>query len=96
MIISFGDKTTSDFFHGIKSRNSRRIPNQIQEVALYKLDVINAAQALDDLKSPPGNRLEALSGDLKEFYSIRINSQWRIIFKWIQNNASEVQIVDYH
>lgn len=96
MIISFGDKTTSDFFNGIQSRNSRKIPNQIQEVALYKLDVINAAQALGDLKSPPGNRLEALRGDLKGFYGIRINNQWRIIFKWVQNNASEVQIVDYH
>ena len=96
MIISFGDRATSDLFHGIRGRNSRRIPNQIQEVALYKLDVINSAQVLDDLKSPPGNRLEALRGDLRGFYSIRINNQWRIIFKWVQNNASDVQIVDYH
>lgn len=96
MIISFGDKATSDLFHGIRSRNSRRIPNQVQEAALYKLDVINSAQLLDDLKSPPGNRLEALKGDLKGFYSIRINNQWRIIFKWVQNNASDIQIVDYH
>ena len=96
MIISFGDKATSELFHGIQSRNSRRIPNQIQEVALYKLDLINSAQVLDDLNSPPGNRLEALKADLKGFYSIRINSQWRIVFKWAQNNASEVQIIDYH
>lgn len=65
-------------------------------MALYKLDVINSAQVLDDLKSPPRNRLEALKGDLKGFYSIRINNQWRIIFKWIHNNASDVQIIDYH
>lgn len=84
------------FFHGIQGRYSRNIPNQIQTVALYKLDILNAAQALDDLRSPPGNRLEALKGELKGFYSIRINNQWRIIFKWEQNNASEVQIVDYH
>ena len=96
MITSFGDKATSDLFNGIQSRQSRRLPNQIRETALYKLDVINAAQALDDLRSPPGNRLEALRGELKGFYSIRINNQWRIIFKWSENNASDVQIIDYH
>lgn len=96
MITSFGDRKTSDLFNGIESRHSRRLPNQIHEIALYKLDVINAAQALDDLRSPPGNRLEPLRGELKGFYSIRVNKQWRIIFKWIEHNASDVQIVDYH
>lgn len=72
MIVSFGDKATSDLFHGISSNKARKLPNQIHELALYKLDIINAAQNLDDLKSPPGNRLEPLKGDLKGFHSIRI------------------------
>lgn len=66
------------------------------ESALYKLDVLNAAQSLHDLRSPPGNRLEALRGDLTGFHSIRINSQWRIIFKWEASEAHDVQIIDYH
>lgn len=96
MIVSFGDKTTSDLFNGISSRKARQIPVQIHEAAIYKLDIINAAQTLDDLKSPPGNRLEPLKGDLKGFHSIRINNQWRIIFRWKANAAHDVQIVDYH
>ena len=96
MITSFGDKGTSDLFHGILSRRARKLPSQIHKFALYKLDVLNAAQVLDDLRSPPGNRLEPLKGELKGFYSIRINSQWRIIFRWAEGSASDVQIVDYH
>jgi len=72
------------------------LPPQIKETALYKLDVLNAAQSLEDLKSPPGNRLEALKGDLVGFHSIRINNQWRIAFKWHESNADDVQIIDYH
>ena len=96
MISSFGDQATSDLFHGISSRKVRKVPVQIHEMALYKLDIINGAQSLDDLKSPPGNRLEPLKGDLKGFYSLRINNQWRIIFRWIDTTAHEVRIVDYH
>ena len=96
MIISFGDKSTADLFHGISSRNARKIPSQIHELALYKLDVLNAAQIIDDLRSPPGNRLELLKGGLKGFHSIRINSQWRIVFRWVQNSALDVQVMDYH
>ena len=96
MIISFGDKATSDLFNGVSSRWARKLPNQMHELALYKLDVINAAQNLDDLKSPPGNRLELLKGDLDGFHRIRINSQWRIVFRWDSNAAHDVQIVDYH
>ncbi len=96
VIVSFGDKTTSDLFHGVSSRHVRKLPNQIHEFALYKLDVLNAAQELDDLRSPPGNRLESLRGDLKGFRSIRINSQWRIVFRWNANAAHDVQIMDYH
>ena len=96
MITSFGNKGTSDLFHGISSRYARKLPGQIHELALYKLDVLNAAQALDDLRSPPGNRLETLKGQLKGFCSIRINSQWRIIFRWVESSATDVQILDYH
>ncbi len=96
MIVSFGNRATSDFFHGISSSRARRILNQIKDLALYKLDILNAAQSLDDLKSPPGNTLEALRGDLAGFHSIRINNQWRIVFKWQDASAHDVQIVDYH
>jgi len=96
VITSFGDKGTSDIFHGISSRHARKLPSQIHVLSLYKLDVLNAAQVLDDLRAPPGNRLEPLRGELKGFYSIRINSQWRIIFRWAEGIATDVQIVDYH
>ena len=96
MIDSFGDRATSDFFHSISSRYARSIPTQIKESATYKLDVLNAAQGLKDLRYPPGNRLEPLKGNLSGFYSIRINSQWRIVFRWDSGNAYDVQIVDYH
>ena len=72
------------------------MPKQIKESALYKLDLINAAQSLEDLKSPPGNRLEPLKGNLVGFHSIRINNQWRIVFRWQDSNAHDVQIIDYH
>jgi len=96
MIVSFADKATSDLFHGISSRKACQLPNQIHELALYKLDVLNAAQNLDDLKSPPGNRLESLKGDLKGSHSIRINNQWRVVFRWQANAAHDVRILDYH
>jgi len=96
MITSFGNKGTSDLFHGIPSRYARKLPGQIHELALYKLDVLNAAQALDDMRSPPGNRLKTLKSELKGFYSICINSQWRIIFRWVESSATDVQILEYH
>lgn len=96
MIKTFGDRATSDLFHGISSRYARKLPVQIHELALYKLDILNTAQVLDDLRSPPGNRLEPLRGGLKGFYSIRINSQWRIIFCWAGSSVTDVKIVDYH
>ncbi len=96
MIESFAGRATSDFFHGVNSSRARRIPSQIKEVALYKLDVLNAAQNLDDLRSPPGNRLEALRGDFSGKHSIRINGQWRIVFRWQGSNVHDVEIVDYH
>jgi proteic killer suppression protein len=96
MIISFGNKATEALFNGIHSKNTRHLPSNINAVTFRKLDMINAALSVEDLKSPPGNRLEQLSGDLKGFYSIRINSQFRLIFKFAQGNASEVSIIDYH
>lgn len=96
MIISFGDKSTADLFNGINSREARKIPSEITKKALNKLDILNAVETLEELKSPPGNRLEALKGNLRGFYSIRINSQWRIIFQWHNGNVSQVQIIDYH
>ena len=96
MIKSFGNKATSDLFHGSMSSKVRMLPAEIQKPAVYKLDILNAATSLDDLRSPPGNRLEALRGDYKGFYSIRINSQWRIVFRWQDRDAHDVAIVDYH
>lgn len=93
MIVSFGDRETEKIWQG---ERSRKLPNQIQEIARRKLRMINSAIDLNDLKIPPANRLEKLSGDLRTFFSIRINDQWRIIFKWTAGNASEVEIVDYH
>ena len=96
MITSFGDRATADLFHGKSSARARRIPGNIIQSALYKLDLLNAATSRDDLRSPPGNRLEALKGDYAGFHSIRINSQWRIVFQWQEMNVTDVAIVDYH
>lgn len=96
MIKSFGDKATSDLFHGISSSKVRKLPTQSLDSAIYKLDILNAATSLDDLRSPPGNRLEALRGDYKGYHSIRINAQWRIVFRWQDSSAFDVAIVDYH
>jgi proteic killer suppression protein len=96
MIKSFGDRTTEDLYHGISSAKVRRLPPEVRTLALYKLDVLNAVVALKELRSPPGNRLEALKGELIGFHSIRINKQWRIVFKWQGTEALDVRITDYH
>jgi proteic killer suppression protein len=96
MILSFGDEASSDLFHNRRTRRVRHFPNDIHSRALRKLDVLNAAHRLLDLQSPPGNRLEALSGDFNGFHSIRINRQWRIIFRWEEGNTHSVQVIDYH
>lgn len=93
MIISFGDKETEKIWNGLISK---KLPREIQEVARRKLRMINNSIDIVDLRIPPANRLEKLKGNLNEFYSIRINIQWRIIFKWINGNAFEVEIIDYH
>lgn len=93
MIKSFGDKETEKVWSG---EVSKKLPNTIQNVARRKLRMLNNSQNLNDLRIPPSNRLEKLHGDLEGFYSIRINDQWRIIFQWMDNDAYEVSIVDYH
>lgn len=96
MIIGFGDKTTEDLFTGRKSRDARRIPQALWGVCRRKLDMLNAAADLQDLRVPPANRLEKLRGDLAQFHSIRVNDQFRVIFVWTNGNASEVRVLDYH
>jgi proteic killer suppression protein len=96
MISSFGDKLTEALYHGTTNKDLRRLPPEIAKRALNKLDMINAAQDVLDLRSPPGNRLEALQGDLTGLFSIRVNDQWRIVFRWQDGNAYEVRLDDYH
>ncbi|UOB16355.1 type II toxin-antitoxin system RelE/ParE family toxin [Abyssalbus ytuae] len=93
MIKSFGGKETEEIWNGTQSK---KLPADIQNVARRKLRMINNAQNINDLRIPPANRLEKLSGNLKKYYSIQINKRWRIIFIWNNDNAFEVQIVDYH
>ena len=93
MIKSFDDKESEKIWNGIRSK---KFPNEIQDVVRRKLRMINNAQNVNDLRIPPANRLEKLKGDLQEYYNIRINNQWRIIFKWINNDSYEIRIVDYH
>ncbi|MDH5528343.1 MAG: type II toxin-antitoxin system RelE/ParE family toxin [Nitrospirota bacterium] len=93
MIATFRCKETEKVFGG---RFSKRFPAQMQRLALRKLGHLHVAVRLDDLRVPPGNRLEALSGDRKGQHSIRINDQWRICFVWRDGNAYDVEIVDYH
>lgn len=96
MILSFGDRATEDLFHDRPTSRARRFPHDVVELGLIKLDMLNGAAAVLDLRSPPGNRLEALKGDLKGFHSIRVNDQWRVVFRWDGNNASDVRLTDYH
>jgi toxin HigB-1 len=96
VIQSFGDKLTEDLYHGEPSSKTRKFPPDLKSLALRKLDMINAAHVAQDLKVPPGNRLEMLKGDLAGYFSIRINDQFRVIFKFKDGQATQVRIVDYH
>jgi len=93
MLLSFGSKETEKIWNGVRSS---KIPPEIQKIGRRKLRMINNSIDLNDLRIPPSNRLEKLSGNLKDFYSIRINDQWRIIFRWQAGQANEVEIIDYH
>ena len=92
MIRSFGDKATEALFQDERVRQF----GGIARTAKRKLEAVNAASRLEDLRIPPSNRLEKLKGDLNEFYSIRINDQWRVIFQWVDGEPHLVRIVDYH
>lgn len=93
MILNFADDETALIWSG---KRSRRLPSDIQAVALRKLRLVNQARSLSDLRIPPGNRLEALRGDREGQHSIRINDQWRIVLVWTEGGPSHVGIIDYH
>jgi proteic killer suppression protein len=93
MIISFGSKETQKVWEGERVKG---LPVELQEIARRKLRMLNNSHNIADLQIPPSNRLEKLKGDLKDYYSIRINNQYRIVFWWDNGNASEVEIMDYH
>lgn len=93
MIQSFADAETEKLFRGIASR---RLPQNLQNVMHRKLVMIHAAAKLEDLRVPPGNRLEALKGNRKGQHSIRVNQQWRVCFRWTQSGPADVEILDYH
>ncbi len=96
MIASFGNRTAEDVFHGVRSRAARALPTELWTVARRKLDMINAARVVEDLRIPPANRLEKLKGDLAGRYSIRINDQFRVVFRFTDGQARDVSVVDYH
>jgi proteic killer suppression protein len=93
MIQSFGNKETEKIWNGLRSS---KLPFEIQEIARRKLRMLNNSQSIQDLRISPSNHLEKLSGNLSGKFSIRVNKQWRIVFSWENNQASEVEIIDYH
>jgi toxin HigB-1 len=96
VIVSFGDNATRDLFDGTDLKDARSIPKQLWAVALRKVDMLNAARDLMDLKAAPSNRLEKLKGNLAGRWSIRVNDQYRVVFKFAKGNAEQVRIVDSH
>lgn len=96
MIASFGNRATEDLYHGRQTARARRFSADMVAAALRKLDMLNAAASLSDLRVLPGNRLEALRGDRAGFHSVRVNVQWRLVFRWESNNAHDVELTDYH
>jgi toxin HigB-1 len=96
MIVSFGDKTTEDIFHGYDTKTARKIARVLWARVHVKLDLLNASTTLEDLRVPPSNRLEKLRGNWAGFYSVRVNDQYRVVFRFNDANASDVQCTDYH
>jgi len=96
VIESFGNRLAEDLFDDKRSNVVRQFPTELVRAARRKLLYLHDAAELQDLRVPPGNRLEALKGELSGFYSIRINDQWRVVFRWKDGNAYDVQILDYH
>ncbi len=93
MIQSFADPETERLYRGLVSR---RLPQNLQSVMHRKLVMVNAAAKLEDLRVPPGNRLEALKGDRRGQHSIRVNQQWRVCFRWTESGSADVEMLDYH
>ena len=96
MIVSFGDRATAALYHGERKKTVHRFAAAIRKAAMRKLDALNGASDLKDLRLPAGNRLETLRGDWFGYHSIRVNDQWRLVFRWTDGNASNVSLVDYH
>ena len=96
MIRGFADQGTEDLYHGKSSKHARKVPTSIWRVVQRKLDLLNRAVSLGDLRVPPSNRLEKLRGNLEGFHSIRVNDQYRIIFAFRDGDAYDVQVLDYH
>ncbi len=96
MIRSIADKATQDIYDGVNSRYARKLPRELHGKARRLLDQINAAPSREFLRTPPSNRLEKLRGKLAAYWSLRINDQWRIIFRWEGTGALDVEITDYH
>jgi len=93
LIVSFGDTDTAELHH---QGHSRRFPADIHRAAARKLDMLDAAARLEDLRAPPGNRLEALTTDRVGWHSIRVNDRWRLVFRWIDGAVHDVTLLDYH
>ncbi len=97
MIVSFKNQATEDIFNGKNTKNARKLcPRSLWKISARKLDQLDSVVTLEELKVPPGNRLESLSGNRKEEFSIRINDQYRICFKWSESGPFDVEITDYH
>ncbi|MEN8170833.1 MAG: type II toxin-antitoxin system RelE/ParE family toxin [Pseudomonadota bacterium] len=97
MVVSFKDRATEDIFNGVNSKLARKsCPQKLWSVAARKLDQLDSIQGIEELRIPPGNRLEQLSGDRKGQYSIRINEQYRICFMWGDKGPYSVELIDYH
>ncbi len=96
MIKNFASKTAEDIFNGVFSKNSKKIDTLLHAKIGRLFDQLDAATKVDTLRVPPSNHLEKLSGNMKDFWSIRVNKQWRVIFKWNKNDAIDVDVVDYH
>lgn len=96
VVVTFGDRATEDLFHGIRSARVRRFPSEILTAARRRLDQLAAAVRVEDMRIPPGNRLEALRGDLAGYYSVRVNDQWRVVFRWTESGPADVRLTDYH
>lgn len=96
MIYNFKDKLTEDVFNGSSTRYSRKLPSELHDKAQRKLDQLNAVTKIETLKVPPSNKLQKLTGNLSDYWRIKIDKQWAIIFRWENMNAHDVCIIDYH